>query len=76
MCTRCNNTKDKSVVICDVVACLIKCIRRVLMHNNVRIIDYGSVLLTCLHAGLFLRKAFSAVAFVCVISSLYEEMAR
>jgi hypothetical protein len=46
------------------------------MHNNVRIIDYVSVVLTCLYAGLFLRKAFAALAFVFIILSLCEEMAR
>ena len=47
------------------------------MHNNVRVIDYGSVGLTCLGAGLLaLRKVFSAVAFVCAIPSLYEGLAR
>jgi len=76
MCTWRNNTKDKSVVRCDVCDCLIKYIWRVLMHNNVGIIDYGSVVLTCLHAGLFLRKTFCALAFVFVISSLYKKMAR
>jgi len=46
------------------------------MYNNVGIIDYVSVVLTCLHAGLFVRKTFSALAFVFIISSLYEKMAR
>jgi len=76
MCTWGNNTKDKSVVRCDVCGCLIKYIWRVLMYNNVGIIDYVSVVLTCLHAGLFVRKTFSALAFVFIISSLYEKMAR
>jgi len=74
--TLCNTTKDKSVVICDVCGCLIEYIWRVLMHNNVGIIDYVSVVLTCLHAGLFLRKLFAALTFVLIILSLYEEMAR
>jgi len=47
-----------------------------LMHNNVRIIDYVSVMLTCLYSGRFLRKVFAALAFVFIILSLYEEMAR
>jgi len=45
------------------------------MYNNVGIIDYGSVVVTCLHAGLFLRKLFAALTFVLIILSLYEEMA-
>ena len=47
------------------------------MHNNVRVIDYGSVGLTCLRAGLLLlSNVFSAVAFVCAIPSLYEGLAQ
>jgi hypothetical protein len=46
------------------------------MHNYVCIIEYESVVLTCLHAGLFLRKLFAALAFVWIVLPLYEEMAR
>jgi len=33
-------------------------------------------MLTCLPAGRFLRKLFAALAFVCLILSLHEEMTR
>jgi hypothetical protein len=46
------------------------------MRNYVRIIEYEDVMLTRLRAGLFLRKLFSASAFVCIILSLHEEMTR
>jgi len=46
------------------------------MHNYVRIIEYEIVVLTCLHAGRFLRKLFDALTFVFITLSLYEEMAR
>jgi hypothetical protein len=61
---RCNNPKDKSVVTCDVCGYLIEYKWKVLMHNCVLITEYETVVLTCLHAGRFLRKVFAALAFV------------
>jgi len=46
------------------------------MHNYVHIIEYGSVMLTCLHNGLLLRHLFVALAFLCFILRLHEVMAR
>jgi hypothetical protein len=44
------------------------------MNNYVHIIEFESVVLTCLHAGLFLRKLFAALAFVCIVLLLCEGM--
>jgi hypothetical protein len=44
----------------------------VLMSNYVRIIEYERVVLTYLHAGLFLRNLFAALTFLYIIVPLYE----
>jgi hypothetical protein len=48
------------------------------MHNYVRerIIEDESLVLTCLHSGLFLRKLFTALAFVCIVLQLYKGVTR
>jgi hypothetical protein len=73
--TRCDYPKGKRIVTCDVCCFLIEYKWSVLMHNCVGITEYERVVLTCLRAGLFLRKLFDALAFVCIILLLCEGMA-